>query len=86
MPLSSKGLWLAEMTMPASASPVAVSQATAGVGMTPSAVTSAPELHRPAVRAASSIPPEMRVSRPMNTRGLRPSSSPSSVPRAKPVR
>ena len=42
MPLCSKGLWLAEMTMPASAPLRTVRYATAGVGSTPKGITSPP--------------------------------------------
>ena len=47
MPLCSKGLWLAEMTMPASAFSSTVTQATPGVGRVPRSSTSAPAVHSP---------------------------------------
>src|SRR5664280_29798 len=63
MPLSANGLCDAEMTT-AGTSRSADSQARAGVGRTPTSTTSAPSLARPADRAAWSIGPERRVSRP----------------------
>jgi hypothetical protein len=51
MPLSSGGLWEAEITTPASAARWPVRKATAGVGTTPSRSTSAPAEQIPADRA-----------------------------------
>ena len=51
--------------MAAGAPSVADHHATSGVGTTPSTVTSAPSLARPAASADSSSGPERRVSRPM---------------------
>src|SRR5271165_1552666 len=64
MPLSPKGLWEAEMTT-AGRSRLTASQARAGVGRTPTSTTSAPSLARPAPRAACSMGPDLRVSRPI---------------------
>ena len=75
MPLCSKGLWLAEMTMPASAPLRTVRYATAGVGSTPKGITSPPTEQMPQMSAASSISEEMRVSLPMVMRGALPFSS-----------
>src|ERR1700677_3070991 len=63
MPLSANGLWEAEMTT-AGRSRVADSQASVGVGATPTSITSAPSLASPADSAACSMGPERRVSRP----------------------
>jgi hypothetical protein len=49
MPLSSNGLWLAEIITPTSARISRVSMATAGVGSGPSRTTSMPTLVNPAV-------------------------------------
>ena len=53
MPLSAKGLWLAEIITPRSARMERVSMATAGVGMGPSSTTSMPTLQKPATSADS---------------------------------
>ena len=76
MPLCSKGLCDAEITMPASACSRTVEYATAGVGITPSFTASQPLAVRPARSAASSISEEMRVSLPMTTFGRFPSKLP----------
>ncbi|PAV68980.1 hypothetical protein WR25_01194 [Diploscapter pachys] len=55
MPLSAKGLWLAEIITPMSARIVWVSIATAGVGSGPTMMTSMPALVKPATSADSSI-------------------------------
>ena len=47
-----------------------VSQARAGVGMTPTGTATAPAAQKPAVSAACTMSPEMRVSRPSRMRGL----------------
>ena len=69
MPLYSQGLWEAEIIIPASAPYFFTRYATAGVGMTPKSVTSAPTEVSPATMAASSIGEETRVSIPMRNRG-----------------
>ena len=69
MPLSGKGLWEAEIMTPSSMSWVAVRWAIAGVGRTPTRVTSMPEEARPALMAWSRNSPEARVSRPTMARG-----------------
>ena len=66
-PLSAKELCEAEITAPAAPSATA-SQATAGVGTTPSVVTSTPSAASPATKAASSSGPDRRVSRPTTKR------------------
>ena len=76
IPLCSKGLCDAEITMPASACSRTVKYATAGVGITPSFTASQPLAVRPARSAASSISEEMRVSLPMTTFGRFPSKLP----------
>src|ERR1700722_1062359 len=63
MPLSAKGLWEAETTAPGSRRRAAT-VATPGVGNTPRSKTSAPSVASPADRAAESMGPERRVSRP----------------------
>ncbi len=55
MPLSAKGLWLAEIITPMSARIEWVSIATAGVGSGPNITTSMPTLVKPATSADSSI-------------------------------
>src|SRR5262245_37754820 len=70
MPLSMNGLWLAEMTAPAVPS-CSATKATAGDGATPSRRTSTPADVNPAMRAASSIGPDRRVSRPTTMRSMR---------------
>ena len=55
MPLSAKGLWLAEIITPISARIEVVSIATAGVGIGPTMTTSIPTLVNPATSADSSI-------------------------------
>ena len=55
MPLSSKGLWEAEMTTPASARRLRVMKAMPGVGSGPTSRTSTPMEVIPAVRAVSSM-------------------------------
>ena len=71
IPLSRNGLWDAEMTTPARAPVVMVKYAMAGVGNTPMGQTSTPMDVMPAERAPSSISPEIRVSLPIITTGLR---------------
>src|ERR1035437_6778145 len=63
MPSSAKGLCDAEITAPGM-SRSADNQAMAGVGRIPTSMTSAPSPASPAERAAWSIGPERRVSRP----------------------
>ncbi len=53
MPLSGKGLWLAEIITPRSARMSRVSMATAGVGRGPVMITSMPTLVKPATSAVS---------------------------------
>ena len=53
MPLSAKGLWLAEIMTPRSARIERVSMATAGVGIGPTSTTSMPTEVKPAVSALS---------------------------------
>ena len=53
MPLSSNGLWLAEIITPRSARISRVSSATAGVGSGPVMITSMPTLVNPATSAVS---------------------------------
>ena len=72
MPLSTYGLWLAEITA-AGASRVRARCAMAGVGTTPTSITFAPSAHRPATSAASTIGPDRRVSRPMTNGPSEPS-------------
>ena len=55
MPLSSAGLWLAEIMMPRSARMDGVKSPTAGVGTGPSSSTFMPVEVRPAVRAFSNM-------------------------------
>ena len=55
MPLSSNGLWLAEITIPASALMLLTRKAMAGVGIGPTRYASAPIETTPLVRALSSI-------------------------------
>jgi len=68
MPLSSNGLWEAEMTTPASARRLLVRNAMAGVGIGPTSSTSTPMEQIPAVRALSIMYPDNRVSLPMTKR------------------
>ena len=53
MPLSSNGLWLAEIITPRSARMERVSMAMAGVGSGPTRCTSMPAPTKPATRAGS---------------------------------
>ena len=69
MPLSCAGLCDAEIITPATAPCMRVKYATPGVGMTPSCITSIPTESNPAIKACSNNWPEIRVSRPTNTRG-----------------
>jgi len=55
MPLSWYGLWLAEMTTPASARIDEVMNAMPGVGSGPQSITSAPIEHTPAAMACSNM-------------------------------
>ncbi len=55
MPLSSEGLWLAEIMIPRSARIECVSRPTAGVGTGPSSSTFIPVEVSPAVSAVSSM-------------------------------
>ena len=55
MPLSSYGLWLALMTMPASARMLTVRCATAGVGIGPHSITRPPIDEMPEAIAVSSM-------------------------------
>ena len=55
MPLSSNGLWDAEIITPRSARMDRVSMAVAGVGIGPTSTTSMPTEVKPAVIAASSM-------------------------------
>jgi len=71
IPLSSKGLWEAEIMMAASAFMSWVRKATAGVGSTPTVRASTPMEQIPATRASSIMGPESLVSRPMRMRCLR---------------
>ncbi len=64
IPLSAIGLWDALITTPAAAPIARVTHATAGVGTIPSETESRPTDAIPATRAASSIVPDTRVSRP----------------------
>src|SRR5215210_6899499 len=80
-PLSGKGLWEAEI-MAAGRPSAADSQATPGVGSTPTSTTSAPSVARPADRAACSRGPEMRVSRPTRN-GPSPRTRAAARPRAR---
>ena len=67
MPLSSYGLWDAEMTQPSSAPSRPTSIATPGVGMTPAVSATPPPETMPSTRASSSAGPDSRVSRPRTT-------------------
>src|SRR5690349_7375763 len=69
IPLSWYGLWLALITMPASARMLVVRCATAGVGIGPQRMTRPPIEQMPAASACSSMYPESRVSLPMRMRG-----------------
>ena len=53
MPLSTYGLWLAEIITPRSARIERVSRATAGVGTGPTITTSMPTLVKPEIKAVS---------------------------------
>ena len=64
------GLWLALTITAASASYKRTKYAMAGVGMTPTSITSPPTEQMPAISAAANISPERRVSRPTNILGL----------------
>jgi hypothetical protein len=55
MPLSSYGLWLAEIITPRSARIERASKATAGVGIGPTITTSIPTLVKPDISADSII-------------------------------
>ena len=78
-------MWLAEITMPASASSSTVTQATPGVGRVPRSSTSAPAVHSPEISEPLSRSPEIRVSLPMVTRGLPPFFLASTVAAANPT-
>ena len=66
MPLSSGGLWLAEiMTPPNISGEFAVRYATAGVGQSPICQTSQPAAVKPAEIADDSISPDDRESCPI---------------------
>ena len=67
MPLSSYGLWDAEMTQPSSAPSRPTSIATPGVGMTPAVSATPPAETMPSTSASSSAGPDSRVSRPSTT-------------------
>ena len=69
MPLSGMALCEAESITPRSAPSSAVSQATPGVGSSPSRSTSTPAEASPATTAASRNWPEIRVSRPTTATG-----------------
>ncbi len=79
IPLSGIGLCEADSITPRSALASAVRNATAGVGSTPTLITVAPALVRPATTAASSISPLARVSRPTTASGARPRSDSARV-------
>ena len=86
MPLSAIGLCDALIITPAAPPVARVTHATAGVGTIPSDVASRPTEVIPAMRAASSMVPETRVSRPTRI-GLRPSpSSGKTLAAARPIR
>ncbi len=68
MPLSSAGLWLAEIITPRSARIDRVIRPTAGVGTGPRSSTFIPVDVRPAVSALSNMYPDRRVSLPITTR------------------
>ena len=70
IPLYSQGLWDAEIITAASYSYFFTRYATAGVGISPKSITSAPTEQRPAEIADSSICEEARVSIPIRTLGL----------------
>ena len=70
MPLSSKGLCEAEITTPALAFTSGVRNDTAGVGITPKRCALPPAEQIPAAKAASSIVPDKRVSRPIMIFGV----------------
>ena len=72
MPLSSKGLCDAEITIPASKPLAAVMYAIAGVGMTSAVVIVAPSDPAPRASSRSIHVPDSRVSRPMTNRGACP--------------
>ncbi len=69
MPLSSNGLWEAEIITPADSRSARVRKATAGVGIGPTRKVSTPAAERPDSSADSSMYPEMRVSLPISTAG-----------------
>ena len=85
MPLNSALLWEAEIITPASALYLPTRKATAGVGTTPSTITSAPVEHSPAVRDIISISEEMRVSMPTANTGRRRLPPDSTVAAARPI-
>ena len=85
MPLSSCGLWEAEITIPALAPTARVSCATAGVGIGPSSRTRAPAAISPASSADSSMYPDSRVSLPISTEPSPPARI-SAAPAARPRR
>src|SRR5215469_437086 len=72
IPLSSKGLWEAEITTPASARMLRVRKAIPGVGSGPTSQTSTPIEQIPDSMAVSSMYPESRVSLPMRILRRRP--------------
>ena len=72
IPLSGTGLCEAEIIAPAQQSIVRARYANPGVGITPALMQSPPTDRMPAVKAASSMSPEIRVSFPMMIRGLAP--------------
>src|SRR6185503_20152828 len=80
MPLSRYGLWEAEMTQPRSASSIEASTATPGVGMTPASSATPPAATMPSTRAASSIGPLSRVSRPITIRAPGPATRAAAAP------
>ena len=69
MPLSGIGLCDAESTTPMSTPSSAVRNATAGVGSTPTLLTSTPAEASPADTAAARNSPDARESRPTIARG-----------------
>src|SRR5215469_10547748 len=72
IPLSSKGLWEAEITTPASARMLRVRKAIPGVGSGPTSQTSTPIEQMPDSSAVSSMYPDSRVSLPMRILRRRP--------------
>ena len=69
MPLSGMALCEAESMTPRSAPVVSVKKATAGVGRTPTSITSTPALAKPALTAACKNSPLARGSRPTIAKG-----------------